>query len=98
MEREKNEGAVVLPGLEGQESAAVADTVAVGARAHVGDDGMAVLKEMLKKLMAENLALQEELIAEKTAHACVLLDNVRLQQNKQMVVDEKKENYATVDC
>lgn len=52
--------AVVGPCLGGQESAAVADAAAVAVPAQAGDDSIAKAKEIIEKLKANNLALQED--------------------------------------
>lgn len=74
-----------MPGLGGQVFAAATDAVPVAAPAPTGDEGMANVKGMFETLKTENLALHGELIAEKTAHAHLLLDNVSLQWNMKTV-------------
>lgn len=88
-QEEEDEVAVVALGLGGQGSAAMADAVAVADLGQACDDGMAKGEEMIKKLKAGNLALLEELIAEKTAHARALLKNVCLQRDTKKVLKEK---------
>lgn len=43
---------------------------------------------MIKKLMAKKLTLHVKIIAEKTAHALALLENVSLQRAVKNVVKE----------
>lgn len=78
-------------GLGGQGSAAVADAVAVAVPAQAGDDGLVKVEGMTGKLEAKSLTLHEKLIAEKTAHALTLFDNIRLQRELKKVVKEKEE-------
>lgn len=65
----KDEDAQAAPGLGGQVFAAVADAGAILAPAQVGSDGIAKVKEVIKKLNAVNLALHGELVAEKSPQA-----------------------------
>lgn len=46
---------------------------------------------MIERLKAENLPLHGQLVAEKSAHARALLNNVRLQWHMKKVVKEKEE-------
>lgn len=81
-------------GLCGQGSAAVADSAAAAVSAQAGSGGMAKVGEMIEKLKAENLVLQKELVAKKTAHARSLPDNVRLQRDMRNVAKQKEETAA----
>lgn len=78
LQETEDEVAVMVPCLDGQESAAAADTLAVADAAQAGDDDTAEVEELIEKLKAENLTLHGKQIAEKTAHSRALLDNVRL--------------------
>lgn len=79
LREEKDELAVVATGLGGQRSKAVTDTVTVAVLTQAGDNRTAKVKEMIIKLMAENLALHGKFVAEKTAHAHAVFDSVRLE-------------------
>lgn len=78
--REEEEEVAVVPlGLCGQGFAGVVDAVTVATPAQMGDDGTAMVKEVIMKKNAKNFTLHGKLIAEKTVHVRALPDNVCLQ-------------------
>lgn len=74
----EDEVAVVAPGLDGHGPAAVTDAAIIATPPRAVDDGMAKEEELIERLIEVNLALREDLIAEKTASAHALLHIVRL--------------------
>lgn len=74
---EKEEVAKVAPGLGGPVVSSAANSATVAVSIQAGNNGMAMVEEMVEKLKAENLALNAPLIAEMLEHARALLDNVR---------------------
>lgn len=79
--RQEKDGEVakVAPDLDQSVVPSEADAAAVAVLAQAGEDGMAKVEEMIEKLKAENLTLQGQLIAQKSAQAGALLDKVRLE-------------------
>lgn len=52
---------------------------------------MVKIEDMMEKLKTKSLSLHGELVAERTAHACALIDNICLQQDKKKAVEEMEE-------
>lgn len=52
---------------------------------------MARIEQIIKMLMTQNLSSHEELVAETTAHTCMLVYSIRLLQDKKMAVVDKVE-------
>lgn len=52
---------------------------------------MTKVEEMIENLNTKNLSLHGNLVAEKAAHACALINSTRLQRDRKNVVEEKKE-------
>lgn len=70
-QKREEEAAEVSPGLGGPIVPSVTDVAAIAAPALAGDDEMARVEVTMEKLKAENLALQGQLIAGKSAYvAC----------------------------
>lgn len=57
----------------------------------VGVDVLAKVEEIVDKLKSKNFSLHRELVAERAAHARVLMDNIRIQRDKKRVVVGKEE-------
>lgn len=89
-EEKKVGGVEVRPSTGGQKPATVADAVAVAALDQVRNDAMAKIWEMTEKLKTKNLSLHGELVVERTAFACALMDNTSLQRDRENAVNEKK--------
>lgn len=87
---EEDEVAVVAASVGGQGSAAVAHAVAVGALVQAGDDAIEKVEKIIKKMKVGNLVLHCKLVAEKTAHAYVLLDKVRLQRDVKKLLRKRR--------
>lgn len=83
-------GVEVGPSPGDQKPATVADVVAVAPRAEVASDGMEKVEVMIGKLRTENLALHVEIVAERAAHARALIDNFRLQRDREKTVKKRK--------
>lgn len=75
-----------------QGAAAVADPVCQIIPGLVGADIMLKIDGMLDKLKAENVSFHVQLVFEKAAHARALRENIRMQQHKKKVVEEKRES------
>lgn len=73
-----------------QKPAMVTNIVAVAVRDQVGSDIMAKAEKMEEKSKAENLSLQGEFVADKTAHARAFMDDTILQWNRKKAVKEKE--------
>lgn len=82
---------VVGPSADDRKLPTVVDAVTVAAPDHVESDLVTNAKETMKDLKTENMSLHCRLVAERTAHALELIDNIRLQRDMEKHVQGKKE-------
>lgn len=90
-QKREEEVAEVVPGLGAPVIPLAADVATVTVPDQVGHDGLAKAEEIIENLKAGSLVLHGGLIAEKSAHACALLDNSRVQRDKKRALKWKEE-------